>query len=123
MDHIKIKLKDREIGIELYDNPLAKELYSSLPQIISMDRWGGEYYGGIDFIFSHGDLKKRETFLEGEVALWPAGNAFCIFFGPTPASLDERPRMISPGVPLGIIQEDLTFLETLDSSIIIELTK
>ena len=32
----------------------------------------------------------------GELGYWPVGAAFCIFFGPTPVSIDERPRAYSP---------------------------
>nr|MBP6333007.1 hypothetical protein [Aminivibrio sp.] len=46
----------------------------------------------------------------GDVALWPAGNALCIFFGPTPASSGDEPRMASPGVLVGRITGDATVL-------------
>jgi hypothetical protein len=34
------------------------------------------------------------------------GNAFCIFFGPTPVSVDERPRAYSPVNILGRVLGD-----------------
>ena len=42
----------------------------------------------------------------GEIAYWPPGKAFCIFFGPTPASSGEAPRAASPVNPLGRISGD-----------------
>ena len=39
----------------------------------------------------------------GEVAYWPPGQALCIFFGPTPASVGDEPRAASPVNPLGSI--------------------
>ena len=31
----------------------------------------------------------------GDLAFWPAGNCFCIFFGRTPASMGEKPAAAS----------------------------
>jgi hypothetical protein len=39
---------------------------------------------------------------------WPVGHAFCIFFGPTPVSIDERPRAYSPVNILGQVLGDAT---------------
>jgi hypothetical protein len=44
----------------------------------------------------------------GELGYWPVGRAFCIFFGPTPASTDERPRAYSPVNVLGRVLGDVT---------------
>ncbi len=44
----------------------------------------------------------------GEVAYWPAGSAFCIFFGPTPASSGETPIAASPVNVLGRVLDDAT---------------
>ena len=37
----------------------------------------------------------------GDIAFWPPGNAFCIFFGKTPASTDDKPRAAGPVTFLG----------------------
>jgi hypothetical protein len=44
----------------------------------------------------------------GEIAYWPPGSAFCIFFGPTPASEGSEPRAASPVNPAGQIEGDAT---------------
>jgi hypothetical protein len=44
----------------------------------------------------------------GELGYWPVGHAFCVFFGPTPASTDERPRAYSPVNILGRVLGDAT---------------
>jgi hypothetical protein len=123
MKAIQMIIKDLTFEIELYDNPSSEALYESLPQKLSMSRWGGEYYGTLSVkIPSQG--AKRDIFEEGEVALWPTGNAFCIFFGPTPASVDNRPKMASPGIPFGkIVSGDLSDLDSMGSSISVELVK
>jgi hypothetical protein len=44
----------------------------------------------------------------GELGYWPMGHALCIFFGPTPASTDERPRAYSPVNIIGRVSGDVT---------------
>lgn len=111
-----IELAGTEFVVELYDNQSAKELAAALPQTLSMSRWGDEYYGRLDVpIAARGE--KRDGFAVGEVALWPPGNAFCIFFGPTPASHDDQPKMASPGVPLGKITGDVSALKKLGATL------
>ena len=88
-----------------------------------MSKWGGEHYGytvnGIPLL-----EEQREYYEVGEVALWPPGNAFCIFWGPTPASEDERPKMATPGIPLGrIIDGDIEQFKGFDDCIVAEIIK
>ncbi len=90
------------LQVELNDGQAATQLAAALPLEISMTRWGDEYYGTLPVSISSGE-KRRDVFEIGEVALWPSGNAFCIFFGPTPASVRDEPRMASPGIALGRI--------------------
>jgi len=44
----------------------------------------------------------------GDLAYWPPGNAFCIFFGPTPVSRGDRPRAASPVNVFGRLLGDAT---------------
>ncbi len=111
-----LEIAGREYAVELYDTPAAQDLAAALPQTIAMSRWGGEYYGKLA-VSIPASGEKRDTFAVGEVALWPPGNAFCIFFGPTPASDGDEPKMASPGVPLGRITGDAAPLDLLGSSI------
>lgn len=111
-----IELEGMEFEVKLYDNQAAKELAAALPQTISMSRWGDEYYGRLAAPISP-QGEKRDGFDIGEVALWPPGNAFCIFFGPTPASTGSQPKMASPGVPLGKITSDVAPFHQLGGSL------
>ncbi|MDR3537572.1 MAG: cyclophilin-like fold protein [Acetobacteraceae bacterium] len=106
---ILMTIDRHDFEVSLYDNAAAAALLKTLPQTISMSRWGnGEYYGKISSKIP-ADGEKREYFERGEVALWPEGNALCIFFDRTPVSSDERPKMASPGIPFGrITKGDLT---------------
>ena len=93
------------LAATLGDGPAARRLAGSLPVTIAMSRWGDEYYGSLAVRLPSGGAR-RDVYAVGEVALWPDGNAFCIFFGPTPASHGDEPRMASPGIPLGRILGD-----------------
>ena len=42
----------------------------------------------------------------GTLAFWPPGNAFCIFYGRTPASTDRTPRAASPVNVVGVLSGD-----------------
>jgi len=65
----------------------------------------------------------RDLYEVGEIAFWPPGKAFCVFFGPTPASADDTPTMASPGVPLGKIKANATALRGLGSSARVKIAK
>jgi hypothetical protein len=51
----------------------------------------------------------------GELGFWPPGNAFCIFFGPTPASHGDEPRAASAVNPFGKIEQDVSGLKSIPS--------
>ncbi len=98
---MKLAFGNHELAVELGDGEAAAQLRASLPLTVEMTRWGdGEYYGTLPVALASKE-KRRDVFAVGEVALWPDGNAFCIFFGPTPASHAGEPRMASPGIALG----------------------
>ncbi|MGQ9517763.1 MAG: cyclophilin-like family protein, partial [Anaerolineae bacterium] len=53
----------------------------------------------------------------GDRGYWPPGNAFCIFYGPTPASLGDEIRPASPVNVFGRILEDPTVFRQLRGSV------
>ncbi len=108
---------DRTFEVELYDNNAVRSLLAALPQRISMSRWGDEFYGSLKAKITYSGDPLRDVLEIGEVALWPSGNAFCIFFGPTPASVKDEPRAASPCVALGKIKGDPTDFRNFGSSL------
>jgi len=116
-DTMFIVIGDTRFEVVLYDNNAARSLLESLPQSIDMSAWGDEFYGRLSQPINHDGDAERDVFEIGEVALWPSGNALCIFFGPTPASRAEEPRMASPGVPFGKIKGDASSLKDLRGSL------
>jgi hypothetical protein len=59
----------------------------------------------------------------GTLAYWPPGQAFCIFFGPTPASKGREPRAYSPVNRLGRITGDATVLRGVRSGVKVEISR
>jgi len=115
---IVVTIDGQDFEVSLYNNPAAEALLKGLPQTIRLSRWGdGEYYGDIPVKIPV-DGKSQVFFERGELAFWPPGNALCIFFDRTPVSTDDRPRMDSPGLPLGrIIKGDVNAFRTMSSSV------
>ena len=52
-----------------------------------------------------------ETVEMGDLAYWPPGSAFCIFFGPTPASRGAEIRPASPVNVFGRVTGDPTIFK------------
>src|SRR5688572_257585 len=97
---IRIRAGAVTLAAELNDTPTAQALLAALPITGRVNRWGDEIYFRIPVAQEEaGDA--RAVMEVGELAYWPPGQAFCIFFGRTPASSDERPRAASPVNPLG----------------------
>lgn len=54
----------------------------------------------------------REEVEVGTLAYWPTGNAFCLFFGPTPVSTGDKPRAYSPVNIFGHVIGDVGVLKS-----------
>jgi hypothetical protein len=111
---IVIEAGGTTLRAELSDSPAAKRVAAALPLSVTMSRWGDEYYGSAGLVIPE-DSSARELMEVGEIAWWPPGKALCIFFGPTPASTDERPRAASGVLPIGRITEGIAALAVMGS--------
>jgi hypothetical protein len=116
---IFIEVSGKTLNAELNDTHTAKLFYDTLPSRITMRRWGDEYYGDIGLSVETSEDARADMEI-GELAIWPDGKALCIFFGPTPSSIDEKPRAISPVNPVGRALDDVSFLKGLPEQIEIE---
>ena len=106
---IRITAGGITLDAELNDSATANAIRDALPIGAHGNCWGEEIYFGIPV---HQDLESdaRAEMEVGELAYWPPGTAFCIFFGPTPASTDDRPRAASAVNPVGRV---ISSVETL----------
>jgi len=105
MKPIKISTGKISLPAELDDSPTAKLIYEALPIEGNARRWGDEIYFSIP-VESNLETHARSNMTIGEIAYWPPGNAFCIFFGPTPASFNKQPQAAGPVNPVGKIIGD-----------------
>jgi hypothetical protein len=107
MNRIIISAGSVSLLAELNDKPTARRIWEALPIEGRVHTWGDEIYFEIPIVVGQEPDARAEVEL-GELGYWPVGHAFCIFFGPTPASIDERPRAYSPVNILGQVLGDAT---------------
>src|SRR5690606_29103751 len=91
---IKITVGDVEATATLYDNATADAVWEALPLEARANRWGDEIYFSTQVTLP--SQEEREVVDAGDLAYWPPGRAFCIFWGPTPASRGDEIRPASP---------------------------
>ena len=102
---IALRTPNGDFAIELNDTATADALYLALPVEAYANVWGEEIYFEVPI---HMELEGGRKVLEvGEVAYWPEGDAFCVFFGPTPVSKGARPEAYSPVTPIGEVVSDI----------------
>jgi hypothetical protein len=106
---MKIKIITSSTGIvnaTLTDeNPeTTKAIYQALPIIGRANLWGDEIYFTIPVQIPPESTKSVVEL--GDIAYWPPGNAFCIFFGPTPMSVGDEIRPASAVNVFGKIDGD-----------------
>jgi hypothetical protein len=92
--NITIKVENIKIDAELNGSETAQKIWKALPIEGSVNIWGDEIYFSITV--KVGLENAKAVVSEGDLGYWPPGNAFCIFFGPTPASHGEEIRPASP---------------------------
>ena len=112
MNIISIGFKNLTVEAALNDSPTASEIWSHLPIEAHTNTWGDEIYFEIPVNMPQ-EPDAREQVEIGELGYWPVGRSFCIFFGPTPVSKDEKPRAYSPVNVIGKVLGDISQLRTI----------
>jgi len=105
MADILIQIGDVIMQAELYPTPTAQSIGDALPLAGAAHVWGEEIYFDLSLHIGM-EPDAREEVEVGELGYWPAGPAFCIFFGPTPVSRGTAPRAYSPVNVFGKIKGD-----------------
>lgn len=98
----------------LNDSVTATKVWEALPIEGRANTWGDEIYFSIP-VQAAQEKDAREIVAVGELGYWPPGSAFCVFFGRTPASTDDRPRAASAVNILGRIRGDATAFKAVAS--------
>jgi hypothetical protein len=109
MNTITITVEGLSLSATLNESPTARQIWDVLPIQGTANVWGNEIYFDIPVRLQQ-EPDARAEMEVGELAYWPPGQAFCIFFGVTPASIDDTPRAASPVNVFGQIQGDATVL-------------
>jgi len=95
MVKIMIEVEKISMEAELLDTPTALKIADALPLEGSVNVWGDEIYFDIPLSIDQESGASQDVEV-GDLGYWPAGPAFCIFFGPTPVSTSDQPRAYSP---------------------------
>ena len=108
-EEVIIRAGDEVIQAELNDGANARAIFDALAIRGIAQRWGGEIYFSIPVSCELED-DSRDVLEAGELAYWPPGRAFCIFFGPTPASQSNEIRAASAVNIVGKLTGDFSTL-------------
>ncbi len=103
---IRIKANPVEAVAELNDTRTAQAIWEALPVKDRANLWGEEIYFSIPVSLQ---LEVGQELVSiGDLGYWPQGNAFCIFFGPTPISQGDEVRPASAVTVFGRVIGDAT---------------
>lgn len=119
MQNIVIKIGRLTLRAELNESETAKSIAAALPLLGSANVWGDEIYFGIP-VTADEDADARADVEVGTLAYWPPGNAFCIFYGPTPVSNGAQPRAASPVNVVGRVLDDVLQLRGTRNGVAVE---
>lgn len=104
--NIRITAGSVQLDAALNDTQTAQSVWDALPLTAAANTWGEEIYFGIPV---NAALEQgREVVELGDLGYWPPGRAFCIFFGPTPASRGDEIRPASAVTVIGRVSGDAT---------------
>ena len=111
---IKVTAGEVEVYGELHETRTADLIWNSLPFESQVNTWGDEVYFSIP-VQTELEDSAREVVDLGDMGYWPSGNAFCIFFGPTPNSRGDEIRPASPVNVFGKVVGDPKALKTVST--------
>ncbi len=106
---IRIIAGTAEAEAELNDTKTAQAIWEALPIKGHINLWGDEIYFSIPLSL---ELESGQELVSlGDLGYWPEGDAFCIFFGPTPISQGDEVRPASPVTVFGKVIGDATIFK------------
>jgi uncharacterized protein len=122
MPKINISVGNVTVEAQMLDTPTASKILEALPIESSANLWGDEIYFDIPLSLAQEPDASADVEV-GDLAYWPAGAAFCIFFGPTPVSKDDQPRAFSPVNVFGRVLGDARQFKGVASGARVKVTK
>ena len=121
MGKIIIEIENLTVPAELKDTPTAQKISKLLPIEGRANVWGDEIYFDIALQAELEPDASAEVQI-GDLGYWPAGPAFCIFFGPTPVSRGDQPRAYSPVNVFGRVVGDAKQFQTVSGGAKVSVT-
>jgi len=98
-------VSELNVEAELNESKTAQLIWEALPIEAKTNLWGEEIYFTIP-VKTGVERGAKEVVSAGELGYWPTGHAFCIFFGPTPASRGDEIRAASAVNVIGKVLSD-----------------
>ena len=122
MVDLRITVGDRELTATWIDDApeTRAALEAALPVAGDGIRWGDELY--FDLALDVPPENASEVVPEGAVTYWPDGNKLCLFWGKTPASVDDEPRAAAPVTVVARL-ENVSALAELDGGTRVQLER
>lgn len=119
---IKLHIGNLVVHGELNESHTATLIWEALPIDGTVNLWGDEIYFSIP-VHAELDNTAHDVVEKGDLGYWPRGQAFCIFFGPTPVSRGDEIRPASAVNLIGKIKGDLRSLREVREGITVYLKK
>lgn len=104
MTPIKIAVGDVSLEGQLNDTAGGRALAGALPLKSEFRVWGDELHFPVPVALDAG-TPAAPGVEPGDLGLWAAGQTLCIFFGPTPLSVHEKPIAAVPVRLVGRIDD------------------
>lgn len=112
-ESITVIVDGETISGQLNGTETAEAIAEVLPLEDTPHFWGEEIYFAVPVDIAENERPKEELEV-GDLAYWPDGNSFCIFYGPTPSSEGSEPRPASPVTVIGELTGNVSSLRELD---------
>jgi len=122
MAEIKITVGEISVEAELNDTKIANKILEALPLEGVGNTWGYEIYFAIPVEAKAENPRKSVKI--GDLAYWPPGNAFCLFYGRTPISATEEEILPASEVEvIGKMKKDFLKLKKVQSGQLVKIEK
>jgi len=120
----KIRIRAANVIAEavLNDSPTGQKIWEALPIEARANTWGDEIYFAIP-VKAPLEKTAQELVQVGDLGYWPTGNAFCIFFGPTPMSRGDEVRPASAVNVIGKVAGDAKVFKKVPSGAKVRIEK
>jgi len=105
MTRLRITAGGTSFEVELLETPTAKAVLAALPFESKAQTWGAEVYFEAP-VQAKLEPDARQVVDPGTVCFWVEGSSLALPFGPTPASIQSEPRLVTRCNVLGKVVGD-----------------